>query len=340
MMRLLFLLLPFLSFGQFYKYSTIYGGVSTQSTIAPIETYQYINNQLIETTLNDDENYRYFIGIKKLSRYKFEKKPKFYYDGTEKNASLFRSPVDKFEYLLQYEKIKQFGREYENHNIWFRYIGEYTSTKIESSNNGYIDLNFKSLDTRFKYDLRNFRLSVGGVVRFHPIYSLNPFKMDFPNYNDFEAVANELGYVKEFWFIDENNNEHLDRLEQSFYRWILNGDIVAQNTAQFQQYYATIPAQYNREKLNELGNQYSLSGVFGLSYYLHKDNFFILAYGNYFFVNKKLTEHGSETNDYDYGIIANYKLTRSLSFYTQLEYLKYFDRENKTINLGINFIII
>jgi uncharacterized protein involved in tellurium resistance len=81
MIRLLFLLLPFLSFGQFYKYSTIYGGVSTQSTIAPIETYQYINNQLIETTLNDDENYRYFIGIKKLSRYKFEKKPKFYYDG-------------------------------------------------------------------------------------------------------------------------------------------------------------------------------------------------------------------------------------------------------------------
>ena len=164
--------------------------------------------------------------------------------------------------------------------------------------------------------------------------------MDFPNYNYFEAVANELGYVKEFWFIDENNNEHLDRLEQSFYRWILNGDIVAQNTAQFQQYYATIPAQYNREKLNELGNQYSLSGVFGLSYYLHKDNFFILAYGNYFFVNKKLTDYGSETNDYDYGIIANYKLTRSLSFYTQLEYLKYFDRENKTINLGINFIII
>ena len=33
-------------------------------------------------------------------------------------------------------------------------------------------------------------------------------------------------------------------------------------------------------------------------------------------------------------------LNRLLSFYTQLEYLKYFNRENYTINLGINLIII
>tara|TARA_Y100001963_G_scaffold71044_1_gene98818 strand:+ start:381 stop:1403 length:1023 start_codon:yes stop_codon:yes gene_type:complete len=340
MIRLLFLLFPLFSFGQFYKYATIYGGISTNSTIAPLETYSYINNQLIETTPDDGANYRYFVGIKKLSRFKFERKPKFYYDGQEENASIFRSPVDNFEYLLQYERIKHFGREYENHNIWLRYIGKYTSTKIESSNNGYIDLNYKSLDLRFKYDLRAFRASVGIITRYHPVYGLNPFKIDFPNYNDFEAVATSLGYQKEFYFIDENQNNHLDRLEQSFYRWILNGDTVAQNTAQFQQYYATIPAQYNRNKLAELGNQYTFSGVIGLSYYIYRDSFFILAYGNCFFINRKLTEYGSETYDYDFGVIANYKLNRSLSFYTQLEYLNYFNRENKTINLGINLIII
>jgi len=65
-----------------------------------------------------------------------------------------------------------------------------------------------------------------------------------------------------------------------------------------------------------------------------------LAYGNYFFINEKLTEYGSDTNDYDFGVIANWKLNRLLSFYTQLEYLRYFDRENYTINLGINLIII
>jgi predicted porin len=121
----------------------------------------------------------------------------------------------------------------------------------------------------------------------------------------------------------------------------LQGDnVVAQNTAQFQQYYATIPEQYNKEKLAELGNQHTGSGVVGLSYYFYKDNFFILAYGNYFFYNHKLTEHGSETSDYDYGVIANYKLTKSISLYTQLEYLRYFDRENHTVNIGINLIII
>ena len=340
MIKYIFLLLPFLSFGQFYKYSTIYGGVSTYSTIAPIETYQYVNNQLIETTPEDDSNFRYFVGVRKISRFSWEKKPRFYYDGNETNASVFRSPVDKFEYLLQYEQIKQFGREYNNHDIWFRYIGNHTTTKIQSSNNGYIDLNFKSFDTRFKYDLRNFRVSVGVVLRYHPIYSLNPFKIDFPNYDDFEAVSSELGYIKEFWFIDQNNNNHLYRLEQSFFRWILNGDTVAQTTSQFLQHYATIPAQYNKERLSELGNQYTLSGVIGLSYYKHLDNAFVLIYGNYLFKSFKLTEYGHENVDYDFGIIGNLKLTKRFSVYADINYLKYFDKKNHTLNLGINLIII
>lgn len=339
MIKYLFFI-PFLALGQFYKYSTIYGGMSLNSTIAPIETYQYINNQLIETTPDDGANYRYFIGVKKLSRFKFEKKPKFYYDGTEKNASIFRSPVDNFEYLLQYEKIKQFGREYENHNIWLRYIGHFTSIKIESSNNGYIDLQYKALDLRLKADLGGFRGTFGSVVRYHPVYGLDAFKRDFPNYNDFEDVANQLGYNKEFYFIDTNGNGHLDRLEQSFFRWLFGDSVVAQNTAQFQQYYATIPARYNREKLAEIGNQYTLSGVVGLSYYKYLNNFFVLAYGNYFFISEKITEYGSTTNDFDFGLIGNLKLTKTLSIYTQLEYLRYFERENYNINIGVNFIII
>jgi hypothetical protein len=334
------LLIPFLSFGQFYKYATIYGGGSINATMTPAETYEYNGSQLINTTNDDGANYRFFVGIKKLSRYKFEKKPKYYYDGNEENATVFRSSVGGLEYLLQYERIKDRGTEFENHDIWLRYLGKYTSTKIQSSNNGYIDLNYKSLDVRFKRDFKRFRATLGSVVRYHPIYNLNPFKNDFPNADDFEAVAGALGYESEYWYIDENNNGHLDRMEQSFYRWILGSDTIAQNTAQFQEYYATIPNQYNKDKLSELGNQYTLSGVVGISYYLHLDKFFILAYGNYFFINRKLTDYGSDTNDYDFGVIGNLKLTKSFSLYSQLEYLRYFDRENYTINLGINFIII
>ena len=340
MIKYLFILLPFLSFGQFYKYSTVYGGGSLNSTMTPIETYSYNNGQLVNTTNGGGANYRFHIGLKKLSRYKFEKKPKFYYDGNEENATIYRSSLNGFEYLLQYERIKDRGTEFENHNIWFRYLGEHTSTKIESSNNGYIDLQYKSLDIRFKSDLKHLRATLGTCLRYHPIYGLSPFKTDFPNYNDFEAVAQELGYESHYWYIDENNNNNLDRFEQSFYSWVLGGDTVAQNTAQFQDYYATIPSKYNREKLAELGNQYTLSGVAGLSYYINFDKFFILAYGNYFFINEKLTEHGSDTKDYDFGLIANCKLNRSFSLYTQLEYLNYFNRENYTINLGINLILI
>jgi hypothetical protein len=107
-----------------------------------------------------------------------------------------------------------------------------------------------------------------------------------------------------------------------------------------QNIYGHLVTDYNRQWINEQGNQYTVSGVFGLSYYLHRDTFFVLAYGNYFFVNKKLTEYGSDTNDYDFGLIGNLKLTKALSLYSQLEYLNYFDRENYTINLGINILII
>lgn len=340
MIKYIFLLLPFFCSGQFYKYATIYAGGNSSAMMTAQESYQYIDNQLVETTIDEGANYRYFVGVKKLSRFKFERKPKFYYDGNEKNASIHRSPVDKFEYLLQYEQIKNRGREYKSHDIWLRYVGNHTISKIQFSNNGYIDLSFNAIEFRFKRDFKRFRASLGGVVRNHPIYNLNPFKNDFPNADDFEAVATELGYVKEFYFIDANGNGYLDRLEQSFYRWILDGQVIAQNTAQFLQHYGTIPVDYNRRILSELGNQNTLSGVVGLSYYLHLDNFFILAYGNYFFINHKLTEYGSDTNDYDYGIIGNLKITKTLSLYSQVEYLSYFGRENHTINLGINYIIL
>lgn len=340
MIKYIFLLLPFFCSGQFYKYATIYAGGNSSAMMTAQESYQYIGNQLIETTIDEGANYRYFVGVKKLSRFKFERKPKFYYDGNEKNASIHRSPVDKFEYLLQYEQIKNRGREYKSHDIWLRYVGNHTISKIQFSNNGYIDLSFNAIDIRFKRDFKRFRASLGGVVRNHPIYSLNPFKNDFPNADDFEAVATELGYVKEFYFIDANGNGYLDRLEQSFYRWLLNGQVIAQNTAQFLEHYGTIPVDYNRRILSELGNQNTLSGVVGLSYYIHLDNFFVLAYGNYFFINHKLTEYSSNTNDYDYGVIGNLKLTRTLSLYSQVEYLNYFGRKNHTINLGINYIIL
>ena len=57
-------------------------------------------------------------------------------------------------------------------------------------------------------------------------------------------------------------------------------------------------------------------------------------------MNKEITEYGSTSNDYDYGVIGNYKLSKTLSIYTQIEYLNYFGRENKNMNIGLNYIIL
>ena len=307
----------------------------------PIETYIYNNGELIETTNDDGSNYRIQIGIKKISRYKFEKKPKFYYDGTESNASIHRSPLGGFEYLFQYEKIKDRGSEYENSDMWLRRVGRHYTAKIQSTRNGYVDLKYNSVDARFKKDFKSLRFSIGIIFRNHPIYTVNAFKIDFPNYNNFQEVSNELGYSSESSWIDGNMNGYFDRWEQAITIWMnATGDTVAGSTSEFQQYYSELVTQYNQDWITEKGNQNSLANVVGLSYYKHWNKLFILAYGNYFFTNYHLTDYSTNTNDYDYGLILNYKLTKSFSIYTEITYLNYFNRTQKSINVGINFLII
>tara|TARA_R110002012_G_scaffold300021_1_gene499488 strand:+ start:2074 stop:3099 length:1026 start_codon:yes stop_codon:yes gene_type:complete len=341
MIKFLFFLLPFFCSGQIYKYATIYAGGSVNAIAPPVETYNYVNGELIETTNEDQANYRYFIGIKKISRYKHEKKPKFYYDGTEQNASVYRSPIDRFEYLLQYEIIQNFGDRFENRDFWLRYLGNFYSVKLQQSVNGYIDLQYKAVDLRLKHDFKDIRATIGVVLRNSPVYGVNAFKSDYPEYNNFFATINQLGYFSESSWIDSNFNGYFDRWEQAQTLWLnMDGDTITNSTAQMENIYSEIVGDYNRQWSKEQGNQNTLSGVVGLSYYKHFDMFFVLLYGNYFFKTYQLTEYASKSNDYDFGVTANLKLTKSFSFYTQLNYLNYFNRENYTINLGINLIII
>ncbi|QDP54462.1 MAG: hypothetical protein GOVbin7581_44 [Prokaryotic dsDNA virus sp.] len=338
---LLILLFPLLSFGQFYKYSTVYGGYSMNSTMQPVETYQYINNELIETTNEFGSNYRYQIGIKKIGRYKFEKKPKFYYDGKENNATIHRSPIGNFEYLLQYEKIKDRGIEYTNSDFWFRYTGKNYIAKIQSSNNGYVDLNYKLVDLRFKANFSDFQATLGVIGRNHRVYSINPFKRDFPNYNNFDSIQEQLGIQSESAFVDANMNGYMDRWEDAYTIWTnQDGDTIANSIQQAHNFYADYVEEYNKREMDLLGNQNTLSIVAGLSYYKYAENWFVLLYGNYLFKSFALTEYGHEGIDYDFGIIGNLKLTRILSLYTDINYLKYFDRKNYSINLGLNLLII
>jgi len=326
---------------QIYKYATVYGGVSLNSTMQPVETYQYSDGQLVETTNEFGSNYRYHLGIKKISRYKFEKKPKFYYDGRENNASIYRSPLGGFEYLFQYEKIKDRGVEYVNRDMWLRRVGEHYVAKLQSSQNGYVDLKYNSIDLRFKKDFKNLRLTLGLVFRNHPVYTVNAFKIDFPNYNDFQSVANELGYSSESSWIDANNNGYFDRWEQATTIWMNEvGDTVANSSVGFQNYYSQLVTEYNKKWIEEKGNHNSLSSIVGISYYKHWDKMFILAYINYFFKNYELSKYSTSTNDYDYGLIFNYKLTRSLSIYSEVSYLNYFNRIQQSVNAGINLLIL
>ena len=68
-------------------------------------------------------DYRIGIGIRKLARFDYERKPRNYYDGTE-NQLAFTAPssaIDGLEYQLHYEKERWRGDYFKNHRYFVKH---------------------------------------------------------------------------------------------------------------------------------------------------------------------------------------------------------------------------
>lgn len=326
----------------FFKYSTIYSGIGLNNSLNELNTYSIQNGLLTETTQDNKFNYRLAYGIKRLARLNFESKGKSYTDGSETTWGLFRSSLlNGLEYDLSFEKIRDRSLEFTNYNLWGRYLGSFYQIKIQSTNLEGIDLKYKELDIRLKKELKAFRFTVGGVYRFHNPWGVDPFRRDFNSNDDYESIAHDLGYYSEFYYLDINNNGYLDRTEQSFYRWFYDGNIIAETTNEFFKYhYSGIINQYNRDQLNLLGTQQTISLVMGGNWYKYNNTYHFLIWFNVLPYNKPLTEYGYINRiDYDLGALVKKEITQNMSFYLEGIYLSYLGRKNYNINTGINYLI-
>ena len=249
--------------------------------------------------------------------------------------------MNGLEYNFSFEKIRDRSIEYENTNIWTRYLGKYYQIKLESTKLQGIDLRYKSIDLRFKADIKAFQATFGVVGRFHPAHGVEPFKRDFSTNNEFQQIANNLGYENQFYFNDANGNGLVDRLEQYFYRWIYNGQVIAETTNEFFKYqYSNIINQYNREQIDLLGTQTTMSMVIGLNWYKYNDNFHTLIWLNVLPQHKALTQYGYKSGiDYDFGASIQKNINNNISVYMEIVYLSFFDKQNYTVNTGLNYII-
>ena len=325
-----------------FKYSTFYSGISLQNSLNETNTYSIQNGILSETSIDNKFNYRIAYGFRRLARLNFESKVKSYINGGETTWGVFRSSLlSGLEYKLAHEIIRDRGLEYNNVRLWARYLGGFYQFKIESTNLEGVDLKYKQLDLRLKKDIRALQLTLGGCYRFHNAVGVDPFSRDFNTSDSFIDIAEQLGYYSEFYFIDLNNNNHLDRLEQSFYRWYFKGNEIASTTNEFLKYhYSGIVNQYNREQIDSLGIQQTLSIIAGASWYKYNDKYHTLLWANVLPHHKPITEYGYTGGiDYEVGALIQKEFKKNMSFYLEGVYLSYLGRENYNINTGINYII-
>ena len=119
------------------------------------------------------------------------------------------------------------------------------------------------------------------------------------------------------------------------------GDTIAYSNNEFMQYhYSDIVNTYNNNELDKIGIQQTLSAVIGVNYYKHKDNNHYLLWANLLPYHHAITDHGYSGNvDFEVGALIQKQLNRILSIYTEGIYLKYLDRKNYNIKIGLNILL-
>ncbi len=88
MIKYLFLLLPFLSFGQldFFKYATFYTSMSMNTSMVENQDYIAINKGYEDITQVNDFDYNLTLGLRKIARFDYEYKVKTWYYGNRKSC--------------------------------------------------------------------------------------------------------------------------------------------------------------------------------------------------------------------------------------------------------------
>ena len=333
------------SFCGFFSNSTIY----TSATMGT----PYIND-----ILNVEDDYKYTFGIRKIALFPYQVKSNFY-KGNEKQLSdnaLFGA-VDGLEYLFSASSVRNQGHDFTNQEYWLKWSNDKFVTKFKYLDKGSRDLQFASVDARYKLSLGPAIFSLGGNIIGHPIYG-------HPAYNDYNGVWFELawdyGYEDfEIPTFDLNENGEID----SYYVWIEtdeyteegywvyytegtnyywedpDGNAVAYSDAEFHQYHMPhIIAQYNEDnKVKEWQAEASL--VVGLDFYLGNDKYYSHVWVNAFPSTVGLTEKSYDGNSiqYDVGTLVGVNLGEHIGVFIEGTKLNYYGREEHNISTGVNW---
>ena len=299
-------------YNDFLKYGTIYAAGDIRNPYEnsrkdffverPADGDLYAIPNVIDVTEYFPFDYRYGVGIRKLGRFGYERKPGNFWTGnqireSQQALSAPTSAVDGFEYLFHFEKERLRGEEFENFRYFLRHTGKYHIAKVEAREQGAFDFSYKSAEVRARLPIgKKFSISAGAIFRTHErAYGYNPIEIwlnEIATWTDpltgqeYEYPANpwyslgfEYGYSDHYTtYTDVNTGEVLND-------WIWKdpqGNIVAYSDLDFRNtVFRDLINRYNNEQWDLIGEFGVVSPIIGADFYHYKNNFWLHTYANY-----------------------------------------------------------
>ena len=344
---ILFLLICSVGYTQelnnFFKYSTFYTSMSTNTSFTERDDYIAIDKGYENVTDVNPYDYNLTIGIRKIARFDYEYKVKTWYYGTEKavadNVTIGNSIG--WEYLFNYSFIRNRGDKFTDQNYWIRYLGNKCVTKFQYKDNQRVNLQFTSFDTRYRINSGNWDFTIGAVLRVHPTYGINPIE-DFwvPGENTFQDLAEDFGYAPEQWVQGLYVN-------QNWYD-VSSGDsvlVATSNNEFFNHYFGDAVADYNERELEKLGMQKELSAVLGIAYYKYTPKFWMHAWINVMPYHYGLDDYSynydniADMIEWDAGIVTGLRINKHLGLFVEGTHMQYWGKPIFDVKFGFNYLI-
>ena len=329
------------------KFSTVYGAINGGTSMSDVNTFSIIDGLQTSTT-ETPYDYSFTVGIRKIARFGYENKANTFYDGTESNYTDAATvgKVKGFEYLFEIDYARQQGIDYIDQNHFIRYSSDdncddplcinYFAFKVEYLKDGFADIEYFELSERYRMKKdKHLAFSIGAAHRLAEPYGYDPLQ-------EWMLSNGNLHYtylaIQEGYTIDVSNSEYKDP----------NGNVVANSAEVWKE--VVIPevlADYSEKKRNELEKVIQHSIIIGFDYYKYSKKTWLHAWGNllpyHYDDGSEFSYHNYIDDDqwYDYsgGLIYGIKVNKSLGYFVEGKYNKYWNREWYDFKLGINYVI-
>jgi len=369
----------------FLKYGTVYVAGDIKNSYEssrkeyfverPEEGDLYGIPKVIDVTEYYPFDYRYGIGIRKLGRFQYERKPGNFWTGNANKESVQAlsaptSAVEGFEYLFHFEKERLRGEIWNNHRYFLRHTGDYHIAKIESRKQGAFDFEYNSAELRARLPIGNkFSLSAGAIYRTHTkAYGYNPIEIwlnetavdsqgrEYP-LHPWYSLGFQYGYTDHYTTYTDNvtGNETTD--------WIWkneNGKTVAYSDLDFRNtIFRDLINVFNNDEWDKLAAFGVVSPIIGADLYHYKNNFWLHAYGNYLpsyhkyitgdedfsYLNRNNWGKGGliedaeleQWTDYQAGVNLGWKIGKNFGIFVEGEYNKMWSTKFFNTTFGINY---